>query len=56
MYGCCDDCENPEEILTPCLAISLIHDKLQSKVLTIEIPEPGSQEEKVWLEDGDYCY
>ncbi len=42
-----------DEKLTPFLAISLIRQKQQKEGVVIEMPMPGSDEEKVWGSD-DY--
>ncbi len=42
----CDGVE--DEKLTPFLAISLIWLKKQKEGIVIEMPVPGSKEEKVW--------
>ncbi len=42
-----------DESLTPFLAISLIHEKQQSEGLVVKMPEPGSEEEKIWGADNE---
>ncbi len=53
IYGVCDVDGVDDEKLTPFLAISLIWLKKQKEGIVIEMPVPGSKEEKVWGSD-DY--
>ena len=53
IYGVCDVDGVEDEKLTPFLAISLIRLKKQREGIVVEMPEPGSNEEKVWGSD-DY--
>lgn len=56
IFAVCND-ESDEgdegEILTPFLAISLIQKKQQSEGVIMEMPEPGSEEEKVLVANDD---
>ncbi len=52
IFGVCDVEGVEYEQLTPFIAISLIRLKQQKEGIVIEMPEPGSKEEKVWGCDG----
>ncbi len=53
IYGVCNVDGVEDEKLTPFLTISFIQLKLQKKEIVVEMPDPGSKEEKVWGSD-DY--
>ncbi len=52
-FGVCDVDGVEDEKLTPFFAISLICLKQQREGVVVEMPESGSEEEKVWGND-DY--
>ncbi len=41
------------EILTPFLVILLICKKQQSEGVIVDVPQPGSEEEKIWGTEDD---
>ncbi len=51
-YGVCNVEGEEDEKLTPFLAILLIRKKQQKEGIVIEMPERGSNEEKVWGSDN----
>ncbi len=53
IFGVCDVVGVDDEKLTPSIAISLIRMKQQKEGIVVEMPEPGSEEKKVWGSD-DY--
>ncbi len=48
IFGVCDVDGVDDEKITPFLAIPLIRLKQQKEGVVVEMPEPGSKEEKVW--------
>ncbi len=52
IFGVCDADGVEDEKLTPFLSISLIRLKQQKEGAVVEMPEPGSKEEKVWDYDN----
>ncbi len=52
IYGVCNVDGVEDEKFTPFLSILLIREKQQKEGIVIEMPAPGSNEEKVWGSDG----